>query len=81
MRRVGRPFAAEMFASEYASSTRLSSPGALCRALHGSPGWPQMLNIHIVLLVPVLLFFPDDASLVAAGSLVLWLVGASARRF
>jgi len=71
-------FAAEMFASEYATSTLLASPGALAPGATWFAWLAEMLNIHIVLIVPVLLLFPDGRLPGRRWGLVLWLVGASA---
>src|SRR5205814_457550 len=53
----GLIFAAEMFASEYASAMGLVSPGSLLPGAAWFAWVAQMLNIHIVLIVPVLLLF------------------------
>ena len=71
-------FAAEMFASEYATSTMLASPGALLPGAAWFAWLAQLLNIHIVLIVPVLLLFPDGHLPGRHWGLVLWLVAASA---
>jgi signal transduction histidine kinase len=71
-------FAAEMFASEYASAMWLASPGSLLPGAAWFAWVAQMLNIHIVLIVPVLLLFPDGRLPGRRWGLVLWLVGASA---
>ena len=74
----GLLFAAEMFASEYATSTALATPGS---ALPGATwmAWvAEMLNIHIVLIVPVLLLFPNGRLVRPQWALVVWLVTLSA---
>ena len=55
----GLLFALEMFASEYAASTALAPPGSVAPGAVWMAWLAQMLNIHIVLIVPVLLLFPD----------------------
>jgi signal transduction histidine kinase len=74
----GLTFAAEMFASEYASAPGLASPGSLLPGAACFAWVAEMLNIHIVLIVPVLLLFPDGHLPGRGWGLVLWLVGASA---
>ncbi len=71
-------FAAEMFASEYATSTLLASPGRLVPGAAWAAWLAEILNIHIVLIVPVLLLFPDGHLPGRRWRLVLWLVAASA---
>jgi signal transduction histidine kinase len=71
-------FAAEMFASEYATSTLLATPGLLLPGAAWFAWVAEMLNIHIVLIVPVLLLFPDGRLPGRRWRLVLWLVAASA---
>ena len=55
----GLLFAAEMFASEYATSAALAPPGSLLPGAIWMAWLAEVLNIHIVLLVPVLLLFPS----------------------
>ena len=74
----GLLFAAEMFASEYATASIFAAPGALVPGAAWSAWLAEMLNIHIVLLVPVLLLFPDGRLPGRRWGLVLWLVAASA---
>src|SRR5207248_6649841 len=74
----GLIFAAEMFASAYASAVGLASPGSLLPGAAWFAWVAQMLNIHIVLIVPVLLLFPDGRLPGRRWALVLWLVGTSA---
>ena len=74
--RLGLLFAAEMFASEYATSTVLASPGALVPGAAWLAWVAEMLNIHIVLIVPVLLLFPDGHLPGRRWRLVLWLISS-----
>jgi signal transduction histidine kinase len=71
-------FAAEMFASEYATSTLFALPGVLVPGAAWFAWVAEMLNIHIVLIVPVLLLFPDGRLPGRHWRPVLWLVAASA---
>jgi signal transduction histidine kinase len=74
----GLIFAAEMFASEYATAMGLASPGYLLPGAAWFAWVAQMLNIHIVLIVPVLLLFPDGRLPGRRWGLVVWLVVTSA---
>jgi hypothetical protein len=74
----GLLFALEMFASEYASSTALAPPGSVVPGAVWMAWLAQMLNIHIVLIVPVLLLFPDGHLPARRWGFVLWLVAACA---
>jgi signal transduction histidine kinase len=74
----GLLFALEMFASEYASSTALASSGSVSPGAVWMAWLAQMLNIHIVLIVPVLLLFPDGHLPARRWGFVLWLVAGCA---
>jgi signal transduction histidine kinase len=74
----GLLFALEMLASEYASSTALAPAGSVVPGAVWMAWLAQMLNIHIVLIVPVLLLFPDGHLPGRRWGFVLWLVAACA---
>lgn len=74
----GLLFALELFAAEYAGSTVLAPPGSLVPGAIWIAWLAEILNIHIALIVPVLLLFPDGHLPGRDWVLVLWLVGVSA---
>ena len=67
-----------MFASEYATSMALTTPCSLLPGAIWMAWLAEMLNIHIVLVVPVLLLFPNGHLPGRRWASVLWLVALSA---
>ena len=74
----GVAFGLEMVGSEYASSTALVVMGSPPLGAVWVAWLSEMLNVHIVLIVPVLLLFPDGRVPGRAWRPVLWLAGACA---
>src|SRR5712691_11325753 len=55
----GLLFALELFAAAYATASVLATPGSLPPGGVWMAWLATMLNVHIALIVPVLLLFPD----------------------
>src|SRR6266545_8246689 len=74
----GLVFGLEMFASEYATSPVLAPSGSIAAGAVWMAWLAQTLNIHIVLIVPVLLLFPSGRLPGRGWLAVVWLVTISA---